>query len=75
MFDSFRHHDFSAYSAVGSAHASGAWGRWFESSYADYPFRGVAQMVERLLWEQDVAGSSPATPICRRSSVGRAAHL
>ena len=25
-------------------------------------FRGVAQLVARLLWEQDVVGSSPATP-------------
>ena len=25
--------------------------------------RGVAQLVARLLWEQDVGGSSPFTPI------------
>lgn len=25
-------------------------------------FRGVAQMVARLLWEQDAAGSTPVTP-------------
>ena len=25
-------------------------------------FRGVAQLVARLLWEQDAAGSSPVTP-------------
>ena len=24
--------------------------------------RGVAQWLARLLWEQDVAGSTPATP-------------
>ncbi len=29
-------------------------------------FRGVAQLVARLLWEQDVVGSSPATPTTRR---------
>lgn len=27
--------------------------------------RDVAQVVERLLWEQDVAGSSPVIPIYR----------
>lgn len=25
--------------------------------------RGVAQLVERLVWDQDVAGSNPVTPI------------
>lgn len=25
-------------------------------------FRGVAQLVARLLWEQDAAGSNPVTP-------------
>ncbi len=28
-------------------------------------FRGVAQLVARLLWEQDAAGSSPVTPTSR----------
>ena len=34
--------------------------------------RGVAQLVARLLWEQDVGGSSPFTPIALRrlSSAG-----
>ena len=27
--------------------------------------RGVAQLVARLLWEQEVAGSNPAAPIQR----------
>ena len=27
--------------------------------------RGVAQLVARLLWEQDAAGSNPVTPIER----------
>ena len=27
--------------------------------------RGVAQLVARLLWEQDAAGSSPVTPTKR----------
>ena len=30
--------------------------------YNIYPLRGVAQLVARLLWEQDAVGSSPATP-------------
>ena len=29
-------------------------------------FRGVAQLVARLLWEQDAAGSSPVTPTIYR---------
>ena len=29
-------------------------------------FRGVAQLVARLLWEQDAAGSSPVTPTKKR---------
>ena len=28
--------------------------------------RGVAQLVARLLWEQDAAGSSPVTPTIKR---------
>ena len=31
--------------------------------YASCCYRGVAQLVARLLWEQDVGGSSPFTPI------------
>ena len=42
----------------------------FDSSHSDlsyqdclsWYYRGVAQLVARLLWEQDVAGSSPVTP-------------
>ena len=35
-------------------------------------YRGVAQLEAHLLWEQDVAGSSPATPIltCPCSPIG-----
>ena len=32
-----------------------------------YLFRGVAQLVARLLWEQDAAGSSPVTPTKKRN--------
>ena len=31
-------------------------------SFLIYFYRGVAQLVARLLWEQDAAGSNPATP-------------
>ena len=34
-----------------------------------YIDRGVAQLVARLLWEQDVAGSNPVTPIAARMAV------
>ena len=30
--------------------------------------RGVAQLVARLLWEQDAAGSNPVTPIPAKSA-------
>src|SRR5437867_4396424 len=30
--------------------------------------RGVAQLVARLLWEQEVAGAGPATPTVRAKS-------
>lgn len=33
--------------------------------------RDVAQVVERLLWEQDVAGSSPVIPIYRMGMYGK----
>ena len=29
-------------------------------------YRGVAQLVARLLWEQDVGGSNPFTPTIKR---------
>ena len=31
-------------------------------------YRGVAQLVARLLWEQDAAGSSPVTPTIRKNA-------
>ena len=37
-------------------------------------YRGVAQMVERLIWDQEAAGSSPVTPT-RVEFVGIAATL
>ncbi len=33
-----------------------------KTQFLFYLFRGVAQLVARLLWEQDAAGSSPVTP-------------
>lgn len=39
------------------------------------PALAMPVVVKTADGKQDVAGSSPATPICRRSSVGRAAHL
>ena len=40
-------------------------------------YRGVAQMVARLLWEQDAAGSTPVTPtkIAVSTSVGTAIFI
>ena len=32
--------------------------------------RGVAQMVERLVWDQDAAGSNPVTPIMLTVEIG-----
>ena len=29
---------------------------------ASLEYRGVAQMVERLIWDQEVGGSRPSTP-------------
>jgi hypothetical protein len=33
----------------------------FEANFA-INFRGVAQLVARLVWDQEVAGSNPAAP-------------
>ena len=38
-------------------------GREFESSHARFPGCGSA-WLERLVWDQEVAGSNPVTPIC-----------
>ena len=34
-------------------------------------FRGVAQLVARLLWEQEAASSSLATPTTRKATMNR----
>ena len=34
-------------------------------------FRGVAQLVARLLWEQEAASSSLATPIEEKATINR----
>ena len=36
-----------------------------------YPRRGVAQLVARLLWEQEAASSSLATPIEEKATMNR----
>ena len=33
-------------------------------------FRGLAQLVARLLWEQDAVGSSPASPTKKCRAIG-----
>ena len=35
---------------------------WKQERVSEGNYRGVAQLVERLVWDQDVVGSSPATP-------------
>ena len=42
--------------------AAGILRRFFQYTNLIIKFRGVAQLVARLLWEQDAAGSSPVTP-------------
>ncbi len=32
-------------------------------------FRGVAQLVAHLVWDQGVAGSNPVTPTTKKSAV------
>ena len=34
-------------------------------------FRGVAQLVARLLWEQEAASSSLATPTMKKATMNR----
>ena len=43
--------------------------------YNIYPLRGVAQLVARLLWEQDAVGSSPATPTKKPMPTDRAVSV
>ena len=38
------------------------WGELYYNKQVNKIKRGVAQLVARLLWEQDVGGSNPFTP-------------
>ena len=49
----------SGCSAVGSARRSGRRGRWFESSHPDFFLATLAQLVEQLIRNEQVVGSSP----------------
>ena len=43
-------------------------GKFHLSLTIKYKFRDVAQLVARLLWEQDVAGSNPVIPTKKSNS-------
>ena len=60
---------FRGLAQLGSAPRSGRGGRGFKSRipdqhvcYNDNHRRGVEQLVARLVWDQEVGGSSPLTP-------------
>ena len=75
---SLRHILFSAWRSLASAIGLGPIGRGFESRCTDHGnFGAVAQLVERLLRKQGVAGPIPtgSTISSQNSSVGRALDL
>ena len=61
MFDHSWKNFISGISAVGSAGGLGA-----QALPGKIKYRGVAQLVARLLWEQEARGSSPRTPTRKR---------
>ena len=64
---------YSGYSAVGSVPGLGPGGRVFESRCPDIfllEYRGIAQLVAFLVWDQAVACSSHAAPTFFCWSIG-----
>ena len=58
-FDPARLHHSRSVAQPGSASALGAEGQKFESSHSDQEFASVAQMVEQLICNHQVVGSTP----------------